>query len=746
MRRRIWELGVSVLAVGLWVLTAAPQEQVSGHQRMREALRELADRSDREHPYLNREPVERLRQQVKAIHPAMPVQQQARLRVNLGQGELRLGNLEAAIENLEAGYALLDQFPPGVQSAARQSLAYHLGLAYARLGEIENCLGQHHSTSCVLPIGPEAVHRIRRGSESAMPYFREVMRLSERGSAAYLASRWLLNLAAMTLGEYPAALSDEERIPAEAFGSEEDFPRFSNIAPRLGLATVDLSGGAGGEDFNGDGLLDLIVSTWDTRGQMRYFERQPDGSFREKTVEAGLSGFLGGLNLNLADYDNDGDVDVLVLRGAWVYGEAGRHPNSLLQNQGNGQFRDVTFEAGLAEESYPTQTAGWADFDNDGDLDLYVGNEASPEQVYPSQLFRNNGDGTFTDVAEAAGVQNLRYSKGVAWGDYNEDRWPDLYVSNLGGKNRLYHNNGDGSFTDIAEKLGVTGPIDSFPSWFWDFDNDGKLDLFVAGYFQSIPPDRVAAVVASYLGLPHRGELHHLYKGDGKGFQEVGRERNLRRITLTMGCNYGDLDNDGFLDFYLGTGYPFYDGQIPNVMYHNQRGERFTDISSSAGFAHLQKGHAVVFADWDGDGDQDVFEQMGGAYLSEAFANAFYENPGFGAHWVQIKLHGKQSNRFGVGARLHLRFVDAGEERSVYRWVGTGGSFGANPLTQHIGLGKATRIEELQVFWPTSGITQKFTGIPVDRVLLIEEDASRYQTLPLRSIPFAGEAASRPHH
>ena len=147
-----------------------------------------------------------------------------------------------------------------------------------------------------------------------------------------------------------------------------------------------------------------------------------------------------GLNLLQADYDNDGDLDIYVLRGAWL-GQAGRHPDSLLRNDGKARFRDATFDAGLGEAHYPTQTAAWADYDNDGDLDLYVGNE-----VFPCRLFRNNGDGSFTDVAEFAGVTNDDVAKAVVWGDYDGDRYPDLYVSNFGGPNRLYHNNGDGTF------------------------------------------------------------------------------------------------------------------------------------------------------------------------------------------------------------------------------------------------------------------------------------------------------------
>jgi len=273
-----------------------------------------------------------------------------------------------------------------------------------------------------------------------------------------------------------------------------------------------------------------------------------------------MSGCLtGGLNLIQADYDNDGDLDVLVLRGAWLR-EYGYHPNSLLANDGSGRFTDVTFATGLGEVHYPTQTAAWSDYDNDGDLDLYVGNETFPGQPCPSQLFENDGTGHFTDVASEAGVENSRYAKAVSWGDYDGDRFPDLYVSNFHGPNRLYHNLGDGTFVDVALEFGVSEPLESFPAWFWDYDNDGNLDLYVASYPNADGPARLFLVAARYLGLPSTADLPRLYRGDGKGhFVDVAPQVGLAEVSMTMGANFGDLDNDGYPDVHLGTGYPAFD-------------------------------------------------------------------------------------------------------------------------------------------------------------------------------------------
>ena len=440
-------------------------------------------------------------------------------------------------------------------------------------------------------------------------------------------------------------------------------------------------------------------------------------------------GIVGGLNLIQADYDNDGLVDVLVLRGAWL-GRGGAHPNSLLRNLGGGRFVDVTFAAGLAQVHFPTQTAAWADYDNDGYLDLYVGNETTPGNAAPCQLFHNNRNGTFTDVAVAAGVTNDRFTKAVVWGDVDQDDQPDLYVSNLREPNRLYHNNGDGTFRDVAEARGVSGPSASFPAWFWDFDNDGDLDIYASSY-----EAQIADIASGYLDLPQQIELDCLYRNDGTGrFTDVARQMNLLRPTAPMGSNFGDLDNDGFLDFYLGTGNPDYRSLMPNAMYWSRRAERFENVTVAGGFGNLQKGHAVVFADFDNDGDQDVFEQMGGALAGDLFVDCLYRNPGFGHRWLGVQLVGRHSNRSAIGARIRVVIQEAGHERAVVRYVNSGGSFGGNPLRQHFGLGDASRIALLEIYWPTSRTTQSFQDVTLDSRIRIEEGVDTWQPVALKTL------------
>jgi hypothetical protein len=188
--------------------------------------------------------------------------------------------------------------------------------------------------------------------------------------------------------------------------------------------------------------------------------------------------------------------------------------------------------------------------------------------------------------------------------------------------------------------------------------------------------------------------------------------------------------------FSTSISYPYYEGLMPNVMYLNRDGTAFADVTTSGGFGHLQKGHGIAFADLDNDGDQDVYAQMGGMYPGDAFGNALFENPGFGNHWIKVKLVGVRSNRSAIGARIRIDVVEAGERRSIYRHVNSGGSFGANPLRQEIGLGRADEIERVEVYWPTSDETQTFHDVQADRLIEITEGGQTYRELPLPAMSF----------
>ncbi len=703
-----------------------------------ERLRAIAD-GYAAHPYFGSVTRDRIRAHLAAMPPDAPPEARVRAMVPLAVHEMYAGEIERAVALLQEARRLV---APGSRTEA--TVEFHAAVAWLRLGEVRNCIDRHARESCIAPIRGAGQHVDKRGSEGAMAGLRRVLAHPHSTVPMKLTARWLLNIAAMTLDLWPDGLEPALRIPLEAYGAGAS-QHFTNISAGLGLGRSSLAGGAVVDDFDGDGDLDIIVSSWDVRARLFYY-RNDGGRFVERGVAAGLVDQLGGLNLEHADYDGDGDLDLLVLRGAWL-GGAGEHPNSLLQNDGTGRFTDVTIEVGLGVAHHPTHGAAFGDYDNDGDLDLYVANESIPGSRRPSQLFRNDG-GRFTDVAAAAGVLNHGYAKAAAWGDYDGDDDLDLYVSNLAGPNRLYRNDG-GRFTDVAAQLGVTGPKDSFPAWFWDYDNDGHLDIAAwHGFVQTpnappVPP--VWVVAADAVGAPHDGQRPALYRGDGRGgFTNVTAAAGLERAFLVMGSNHGDLDGDGRPDVYLGTGYPGYEGLMPNIALHNREG-RFVDVSASAGLAHLQKGHGVAFADLDHDGDLDLFAELGGAFAGDAFADALFENPGAGNHWLVVELRGRGSNRFGMGVRLRADLVEAGVRRSVHRSVDNGGSFGGNPWRQHLGLGKATRVERLEIYWPTTRTRQVFEGVAADQAIRVTEGAAEYEKRSYPALPFAPQPTHRSH-
>ena len=215
-------------------------------------------------------------------------------------------------------------------------------MAHLRLGEQENCLSNHTTDSCLMPIRPGGVHKYPRGSEGAIRLLLEHLEKNPKD----LRAAWLLNLAYMTLGQHPAGVPPKYLIPPKVFASEYEIKRFPDIARGLGLDLNTLAGSVVMDDFDNDGFLDLMISSMGLRDQLRLFRNNGDGTFKERTAEAGLIGEIGGLNMVQADYNNDGHIDVFVLRGAW-FEKQGHHPDSLLRNNGNGTFDDVTEEAGL---------------------------------------------------------------------------------------------------------------------------------------------------------------------------------------------------------------------------------------------------------------------------------------------------------------------------------------------------------------------------------------------------------------
>ncbi|MDE2965010.1 MAG: VCBS repeat-containing protein, partial [Acidobacteriota bacterium] len=394
-----------------------------GARRMASRLAQLARNADffPDHP-MNTRAVEQLRRRLQA---AQDPRRQMSLRLELALKLLRNGQSQAAIQELTDLQTWIGSQPWQLSGETVTVIRDLLAVAFLRLGEQENCIAAHGEHSCFLPVRESGRHRLQRGSRGAIPVLHQLL----SDDPGNLGHRWLLNLAHMTLGEHPAEVSPQWVIPADVLASDYDIGNFREVASRLGVDVTALSGGSILEDFDRDGFLDIMASSWGMRDPLRYFRSNGDGTFSDRTRAAGLEGQVGGLNISQADYDNDGYPDVLVLRGAWLQG-LGDHPNSLLRNNGDGTFEDVTEAAGLLSY-HPTQAAAWADYDNDGHLDLFIGNESTGSEIHPCELYRNNGDGTFSNLAASLGLARDGYVKGVAWGDIDNDGDPDLYLSRM---------------------------------------------------------------------------------------------------------------------------------------------------------------------------------------------------------------------------------------------------------------------------------------------------------------------------
>lgn len=700
----------------------------SSLQDMRDAIQHRASRG-----------LHALRTDLQQLEKSSPRKQLeiARLYYQIGTLLAYEGRYEEAVESMTKSLTIGQsaEMPIPVQA----NLKATLGVFALRRAEVDNCIGCVGPSSCILPISRAAVHTKTAGSREAIKQFTEYLAMAPGD----IRVRWLLNLAYMTLGEYPEKVPQEYLIPMDALASAADVGRFQNVAPEVGLTSrgPNQAGGSVFDDFTGDGLPDLFVTSLDVTQGASFFVNLGNGRFEDRSDAAGLSDQVYALNVVRADFDNDGFLDVILLRGGWE--RAMRM--SLLKNLGNSTFEDITLKSGLGE-LITTETAAWGDYDSDGLVDLFVGGEylppfsdgakSRPESRNRCRLYHNEGNGKFVDVAAKLGVAEEQCSKGCAWGDYDGDGRLDLFVSNMNAPCRLFHHEADGTFRDVAAELGVTGPSHPFACWFWDYDNDGRLDIYVNDYSSSL-----AEFVAVALNVPFEPHSRpRLYRNLGPdGFRDVTIEVGLDRDMLPMGANFGDIDNDGFLDMYLGTGRMALDVLVPNLMFKNDGGTKFLDITTSSGTGHLQKGHGISFADWNCDGNLDLFVEAGGAVPGDRAYNLLFQNPGHGNHWLKVKLVGQQTNRAALGAAIKavVKGPD-GVERSIYRTVGNNGSFGGNTLVESIGLLDAERVT-LQIVWPISKTQQVFSDILCDQMIEITEGVDTWKSIPQKKFSVAVE-------
>lgn len=691
----------------------------------------------RQHLYESGEKLKLVEQELNAAKAQnqLPVQ----LYIEYGKTLLDAGRSQDAVNVFED---LLNRMPENkVIMATTKALHEALAIGYMRIGEQINCRDNHTTESCLFPIKGGGIHKNKMGSQKAIEIYKEILKVFPND----LQSKWLLNVAYMTLGEYPTGVPAQFLIPPKVFEPEYNLPVFENISMNVGLDVNELAGGVIVDDFNNDGFIDVLVSSWGLFGQLHYFESDGNGGYTEKTETSGLTGLTGGLNMIQADYDNDGFLDFYIIRSAWSgYKWMGQLPNSLVKNNGDGTFSDVTISSGMYAP-HPTQSAVWFDFNADGWLDVFVGNEThSPQELNPAQFFINQKDGTFKDVAPQLNLNITNYIKGVTAADANNDGWEDLYISILDGPNKLFINRGgtaleNWKFEEISASANVSEPLESFPTWFFDYNNDGWEDIFVSCYDRYLLKECSEEVTADYLGLKSKSDFPRLYENNkNESFANKTQKANLDRILPTMGCNYGDIDNDGYLDFYLSTGAPDYRSITPNRMFRNNQGKTFQDATYSGNFGHIQKGHGIGFADLDNDGDQDIYAVMGGSVSGDIFQNALFENPGNNNQWITLRLKGTTSNRSAIGARIKITVENKdGSFRDIYNTLSSGGSFGANSLQAEIGLGDCKTIKNIAVNWPNGEYAYVDYGtVDTNSVYVIEEGKSEIQPIASKKIPF----------
>jgi hypothetical protein len=708
-----------------------------------ETIPQIVNRIDREQDprkltYLNVLRAEKMGELLRVNGEEMPPPERMEWAFKWGSELLNAGKTEEALKV----FATLAADLKGVQGPEAREMARKVLFAQAlgglRLGEQQNCCANNNADSCLVPITRSGIHTRQQGSRAAISRLTALLKASPNDTGA----RWLLNIAYMTIGKYPKDVPAKWLVPESLLGGEYPMAPFRNAAPKLGLASEGWAGSVAMEDFDGDGFLDLLVSSMRIGEPLVFYHNDGNNRFTQSTKEAGLEGETGGLNLITTDYNNDGRPDVVVLRGAWFEAQ-GHYPLSLLRNDGDGRFTNVTLSAGLLDLG-PTQTAVAFDYNSDGWLDLFVGHESTPGDDVPCRLFRNDGDGTFTDVTELCGLDIRRYVKAVVSADYLHTGRPGLYISCRGGKNLLLRNDGPAArsggpkgawkFTEVARQAGVDKQNSSFSGFFFDQDNDGWLDLYVCGYGGT---RSVADVARDYLGMPTEAEKAKLYRNNRDGtFTDISKQARLNRVIFGMGLNFGDLDNDGWLDFYAGTGSPDLGMLIPNRMFRSHEGKYFQEVTTSGGFGHLQKGHGIAFGDLNNNGNQDVFQVMGGALEGDTANTCLYVNPGNTNRWVTLQLTGVKSNRVAIGAEVCLTVKTPSGRRKIYRTVGPGGSFGNNPLRLEIGLGKATAIESATVDWPATGTKQEVQGLSLDGFYRIREGDSQAERFSLPSFKF----------
>jgi hypothetical protein len=559
------------------------------------------------------------------------------------------------------------------------------------------------------------------------------------------------------------------------------YPAFLEQPLRFGMIRYG-PGGIAAADYDNDGFYDLFIPDGVASKLLR---NRGDGTFEDVTEKAGLGGLDGVSAAVFADYDNDGWKDLFVSRTF--------RPNQLFHNNGDGTFTDVTARSGLGEDCCTT-VASWGDYDNDGYLDIYVGRYLDPRAKIPTtfyarngepnRLYHNNGDGTFTDVTEKAGVGDTGLCLGSAWGDYDNDGYPDLFVVNDFGRSTLYHNNGDGTFDDVTVAAGALAYGAGMSASFADYDNDGLLDLYTADIRSEHAWFAAPPTVGRYLAnswkqgvwrtdMPLYWQIfrqsgfnfvdvfremaagNHLLRNRGDGtFEDVSVKAGANPVGWFWGSVFADFDNDGWLDLYSANGWVY--GQrgteielefLDNVVgrqrdyktgmffdprqfgeqsWHGWERNRHLRSEGDGTFREIGRGAGTdLLTNSRGVAAADFWNRgaLDLAVAANGGRHALLRNEvGVRRHWLQVELTGVRTNRDAVGARVE---VAAGGVRMLREVTAGDGYASQSMLRLHFGLGEAAVADEVTVRWPASGTVERFENVAGDRIVALAEGSGR---------------------
>ena len=494
-------------------------------------------------------------------------------------------------------------------------------------------------------------------------------------------------------------------------GAGEAQTFFTEVTEEAGVSSGILTTSAAFGDFDHDGWPDFLVTEAPQTAlppppRMGLWHNERNGSFirNPETIQEGYTGNLKGGGALFGDFDRDGDLDLFVPVGSWTYFNS--DPNILFRND-RGIFQDISADA-MPIDDFPTDNAIWLDYDRDGNIDLYTGNLSYERSTWWNKLYRNNGDGTFKDATEEAGLY-IQFSAnrggtngGMGAGDFNNDGWPDLYLGVWGNPNRLFLNDGQGRFLDVTtEEIGDVGRADGIA--IGDINNDGNLDIF-------------QAAGGGYAENPFRS-LMLLNLGDGH-FLDATESLGLSRFfgINVAGAGLADLDNDGDLDLVTAA---------PASLFQNNGDGTFSDHSSQAGYEGV--GTVLAFGDYNLDGALDILfgqPQFDVDYLPGITFGKLYKNNGNENHWLRVELVGIESNRDGIGARLVTTSGDLQQTREIFGGLGRQ----QDEMIAHFGLGRHKQVDRLEIRWP-SGQVDVLTDIPADQKIRVFEGRNAYHTI-----------------